>query len=226
MTVLYQDQHITVCIKPISISSEDTTPPENGMPGLLRAAWGDPAAYVGVVHRLDVGVSGVMVYARTPGAAAALSAQVADRRFEKEYRCVCLGTPDPAQGQMRDFLFKDSRSRKVFPVKSGRKGAKEALLDYELLARADLEPAAGQPAVPVSLCRVVLHTGRTHQIRVQFASRKHPLLGDGKYGSRVKCPIALQCARIAFDHPKTGRRVEYRTEMPAHFPWHCFAPQP
>ncbi|MBQ8917249.1 MAG: RluA family pseudouridine synthase, partial [Oscillospiraceae bacterium] len=78
MTVLYQDQYITVCTKPSGVSSEDTTAAENGMPGLLRAAWGSPNAYVGVVHRLDVGVSGVMVYARTPAAAAALSAQVAD----------------------------------------------------------------------------------------------------------------------------------------------------
>ena len=124
---------------------------------------------------------------------------------------------------MRDFLFKDSRARKVYPVKTGRKGAKEALLDYTLLAAAD----AGQPdaSLPVSLCRVLLHTGRTHQIRVQFASRKHPLLGDGKYGSRVKCPIALQCARIAFFHPATGKRMEFCAEMPAHYPWSCFTPE-
>ncbi len=227
MNILFEDQFITICIKNQGISSEESNNTDlNGLPALLRRHWGRPDAYVGVVHRLDTGVGGVMVYARTPKAAAALSAQVADRRFEKEYLCLCTGTPDPACGSMRDFLFKDSRKGKVFPVKSGRKGAKEALLDYEVLACGALPaPQTGpqytatkdtDPAV--SLCRVVLRTGRTHQIRVQFASRRHPLLGDGKYGSRVKGPIALQCARIAFLHPVTGKRMEFSIPPPGNWP--------
>ena len=126
------------------MSSEDVSG-ASCVPAELRARWGSPRAYVGVVHRLDMGVSGVMVYARTPKAAAALSAQVAAHTFEKEYRCICAGAPEPAAGQMRDFLFKDSRRGKVFPVKSARKGAREALLDYETLALAPL-PAPGQAA--------------------------------------------------------------------------------
>lgn len=267
MQILFEDDAITICIKKPGVSSEDV-PDASCVPAELRARWGSPRAYVGVVHRLDMGVSGVMVYARTPKAAAALSAQVAAHTFEKEYRCICAGAPEPAAGQMRDFLFKDSRRGKVFPVKSARKGAREALLDYETLALAPL-PAPGQaaathagetasapgrplpakvaaafapgavcaenpedrpaptlsePAPPAvaALCRVRLHTGRTHQIRVQFASRRHPLLGDGKYGSRVKCPIALQCARIAFDHPRTGVRVEFTAPMPGGWPWELF----
>lgn len=281
MQILFEDSNITICIKESGISSEDV-PGAACVPAQLRQRWGDPHAYVGVVHRLDMGVSGVMVYARTRQAAAALSAQVAAHSFEKEYRCVCLNAPDPPSGRMQDYLFKDSRSRKVFPVRSGRRGAKEAVLDYETLALAPLpgaaghtaaagesaaaskyaaaaalppaavaaangrtrsaqeHPAAGEPAAAgasirsakdcapsasaaqAALCRVRLHTGRTHQIRVQFASRRHPLLGDGKYGSRIKCPIALQCGRIAFDHPRTGERMEFSVPMPGGWPWELF----
>ena len=323
MTILYEDNLITVCIKQPGISSEDTHNADS-VPGQLRLHWGRPDAYVGVVHRLDLGVGGVMVYAHTPAVAAALSRQVADRTMEKEYLCLCAGLPDPVQGQMRDFLFKDSRSHKVFPVRKARKGAKEALLDYTVLAGgvltgegaadvAGVDPdGTADPAVsprgeaaraaeagtgvaavkeskhtiapkceapltandhavptaivdskiaaapkcitpcqpddalapaalpfapkgdaaraaaasytapaapqPVARCRVLLHTGRTHQIRVQFASRKHPLLGDGKYGSRIKGPIALQCSRIAFDHPNTGRRMEFTLPAPEWWP--------
>ena len=210
MTILYEDAQIAVLLKPVGASSEET---QDGMsvPALLRAHWGREDAYVGVVHRLDTGVGGVMVYAKTPHAAAELSRQVQERTFEKEYLCACAGTPEPAKGEMRDFLFKDSRKGKVFPVKGARKGAKEALLDYEVIRTATLDD---EQKTQASLCRVLLHTGRTHQVRVQFASRKHPLLGDGKYGSRVKGNIHLQCARIAFTHPKTKKRAEFTAPAP------------
>ena len=210
MIVLYEDNQIAVVMKPIGVSSEEA---QDGMsvPALLRDLWKNEKAYVGVVHRLDTGVGGVMVYARTQQAAAELSRQVRERTFEKEYRCVCAGVPEPARGEMRDFLFKDSKKGKVFPVKSERKGAKEAILEYEVVETGALNDAE---KTPVSLCRVLLHTGRTHQVRVQFASRKHPLLGDGKYGSRVKGNIHLQCARIAFTHPKTKKRMEFSAEKP------------
>ena len=210
MTILYEDAQITVLLKPVGASSEET---QDGMsvPALLRAHWGREDAYVGVVHRLDTGVGGVMVYAKTPHAAAELSRQVQERTFEKEYLCACAGVPEPEKGEMRDFLFKDSRKGKVFPVKGARKGAKEALLDYEVIRSATLDD---EQKTQASLCRVILHTGRTHQVRVQFASRKHPLLGDGKYGSRVKGSIHLQCARIAFTHPKTKQRAEFTAPAP------------
>lgn len=197
------------------------------LPALLRARWGRADAYVGVVHRLDTAAAGVMVYAKNKAAAAALSAQVQSGALHKEYRCVCAGVPAPQCGEMRDFLFKDSRKNKVFAVKTARKGAKEARLDYTVLAvrpggaaapQADTAPggAAGGGTHPTgaatgetnfALCAVRLHTGRTHQIRVQFASRRHPLCGDGKYGSREKGALALWCARLAFTLPgeKTPR---------------------
>ena len=127
MTILHEDNQIIVLMKQVGVSSEET---QDGMsvPALLRAHWGNEKAYVGVIHRLDTGVGGVMVYAKTSFAASELSKQVQDRTMIKEYRCICAGIPEPAQGEMRDFLFKDSKKGKVFPVKGARKGAKEAPL--------------------------------------------------------------------------------------------------
>jgi len=206
LKILFEDGHLIVCVKPVGASSEEG---EGSVPALLRAYWGKADAYVGVVHRLDTGVGGVMVYAKTNAAAAALSRQVQERTFEKEYRCICAGTPEPYRGEMHDFLFKDSKRGKVFPVKGARKGAKEAFLEYEVLKGGLMDEQT-----PVSLCRVVLHTGRTHQVRVQFASRKHPLLGDGKYGSRIKGNIALWCTRIAFVHPRSGMKMSFCHRVP------------
>lgn len=213
MRILFEDRHLIVLVKPAGVSSEETQPGSgtDGMPALIRQHLGNDKAYVGVVHRLDVGVSGVMVYAKTNKAAAALSAQVQDHRFQKEYLCLCAGIPEPGEGEMLDYLFKDSRQGKVFPVKKERKGAKEARLHYRVLNTAAL-PEDGQGEA--ALCRVQLYTGRTHQIRVQFASRKHPLLGDGKYGSRIKGAIALFCERIALIHPLSGETLEFTAEPP------------
>ncbi len=207
MIVLYEDHQIAVVVKPIGVSSEEAQDGKS-VPALLRDLWKNEKAYVGVIHRLDTGVGGVMVYAKTQQAAADLSRQVQDRTMIKEYRCICAGVPEPAQGEMRDFLFKDSQKGKVFPVKGARRGAKEAILEYTVEQTGTLEGAE------IALCRVLLHTGRTHQVRVQFASRKHPLLGDGKYGSRVKGNIHLQCARIAFVHPKTKQKMEFSVDAP------------
>lgn len=206
MDVLFENKYITVCLKQFGISSEDI---KGGIPEQLRQRWGKPDAYVGVVHRLDQVTGGVMVYARNKQAAAELSRQIAENRMAKEYVCLCAGKPEPHEGQMENWLFKDSRSGKVFPVKGERKGAKYALLDYTVLRSFD-EKAENA----FSLCRVRLHTGRTHQIRVQFASRKHPLLGDGKYGSRFKEPLALWCRSLTFTMPGTGETVTFEAPPP------------
>ena len=276
MEILYEDRNITVCIKEPGLSSEDR-PGADTVPARLRARWGRPEAYVGVVHRLDTATGGVMVYARTKAAAAALSAQVAAGSMTKEYRCVCAGAPSPAAGEMQDWLFKDSRKNKVFPVKGPRRGAKEARLAYRVLAERPLTggaaaacgqavpqsgaAASGGVAVPAragclgtkagqkeaaqtqaaqtaalgpaertaaaqkdgpaaepacaALCAVRLFTGRTHQIRVQFASRRHPLLGDGKYGSRAKGPLALWCCRLTFTPPGAAAPRTFTAPPPA-----------
>ena len=225
--ILYEDAALVVLDKPAGLSSEE------GVPAALRKHWGRPDAYVGVIHRLDTGVSGLMVYAKTPQAAAALSRQVAQSQqyyavqdgraesaadapdappFRKEYRALIAGGPDetlPAGGVLRDYLFKDSRRGRVFPVSRPRRGVKEAVLEYRL--------AASAPDGSASLADITLHTGRTHQIRVQFASRRQ-LWGDGKYGSRVKGDIALQSARLRFIHPGTGKAMDFRLPVPGTWP--------
>ena len=227
MNILYEDAALVVLDKPAGLSSEE------GVPAALRAHWNAPDAFVGVVHRLDTGVTGLMVYARTPAAAAALSRQVTQSQnayavqdgraegvpktpqFVKRYRAVISGGPDeslPAAGTLRDYLFKDSRRGRVFPVRRPRKGVREAVLDYRIL----------QTAGDASLAEITLHTGRTHQIRVQFASRRHPLWGDGKYGSRQKGNIALQSCGLQFVHPDTGKPMAFSLPLPAAAPWKAF----
>ena len=229
--ILYQDAALVVVNKPAGLSSEA------GLPAQLRELWGQPDAYVGIVHRLDTGVSGLMVCARTPKAAAALTRQITQSQeayavldgraapaqntlpapvFTKQYRAVLAGAPDetlPEHGILRDYLFKDSRRGRVFPVKRPRKGVREAVLDYRIV----------QTAEDCSLAEITLHTGRTHQIRVQFASRKHPLWGDGKYGSRVKGAIALQSCGLQFVHPDTGRIMNFTLPLSDTAPWNLFA---
>ena len=229
MNILYEDTALVVLDKPAGLTSEE------GVPAALRQRWGRPDAYVGVIHRLDTGVSGLMVYARTPGAAAALTKQVTESQqayaildgraeagpgapaqpcFRKTYRAVIAGGPDeglPPEGILRDYLFKDSRKGRVFPVKRPRKGVREAVLEYRIVETA--------PDGSLSLAEITLHTGRTHQIRVQFASRKHPLYGDGKYGSRFKGDIALQSAGLQFVHPETGEKMAFQLEKPLKAPW-------
>ena len=218
MNILYEDAALVVLDKPAGLSSEE------GVPAALRQLWGQPDAFVGVVHRLDTGVSGLMVFARTPGAAAALSRQITQSQnayavqdgraegkpevpqFIKQYRAVIAGGPDealPAEGTLRDWLFKDSRPRK---------GVREAVLEYRIV----------KTAGKMSLAEITLHTGRTHQIRVQFASRKHPLAGDGKYGSRVKGSIALQSCGLQFLHPETGKPMAFTLPLPEGAFWKPF----
>ena len=235
--ILYEDTALVVLDKPAGLSSED------GVPAALRKLWGRPDAYVGVIHRLDTGVSGLMVYAKTPQAAAALSRQVTQSQqvyaeqdgraepnsgtpdappFVKQYRALIAGGPDeklPAEGVLRDYLFKDSRKGRVFPVSRPRKGVKEAVLEYRISASA--------PDGSTSLADITLHTGRTHQIRVHLAYIGHPILGDTVYGakkpwpglaSRIKGDIALQSARLRFIHPDTGKVMDFRLPVPGTWP--------
>ncbi len=225
--ILYEDEALVVLDKPAGLSSEE------GVPAALREHWCAPDAFVGVVHRLDTGVTGLMVYAKTPAAAAALSRQITQSQeayavldgraegtpstpcFVKQYRAVIAGAADDAlaeQAVLRDYLLKDSRKGRVFPVNRPRKGVREAVLEYQLQ----------QTVGDHSLALITLHTGRTHQIRVQFASRKHPLWGDGKYGSRSKGSIALQSCGLQFLHPVTGRCMQFSLPLPNTEPWSQF----
>ena len=196
--ILFEDGDIIVCIKPAGYLSESSGESARSLPHALAAQQGTGELFA--VHRLDREVSGVMVYAKSKTAAARLSAQVADRSFEKEYLAVVEGVPAEDEATLVDLLFKDSRKNKSFVVDKKRAGVKDASLSYKTLAKGD----------GCALVRIKLHTGRTHQIRVQFASRKMPVLGDGKYGSSVRSSeIALASCSIKFKHPRTNKSLEF-----------------
>lgn len=202
--IVCQDREVLVCRKPAGLLSQGEG--EDALPTLLRRQAGGE---IYPVHRLDRGTAGLMVFARTGKAAAALSQAIAAGKLEKTYLALVSGAPEPPAGELRDLLFKD-RTGKVFPVSRPRKGVREARLTYETLAR--------DPGTNTSLVRVTLGTGRTHQIRVQFASRGWPLWGDGKYGSRVKGPLGLFCCRLVFPHPGDGRERAFDA-LPQGAPW-------
>ena len=187
MEILFENSHIAVCIKPVGLDSEQEAP--QALEAILGGSFFP-------VHRLDKNVSVVMVYARTAAAAAALSKAIQDGSMVKEYVALVHGNP-PSQGDWEDFLFKDSRKNKVFVVKKERKGVKKARLEFTRLT--ETEPA---------LVRVRLHTGRSHQIRVQFSSRGYPLVGDHKYGARDNSPAPmLFSCRLTF--PLFGKQQTF-----------------
>ena len=189
MQILYHDQDLAVIIKPVGMDSE------SAVPATIQSELGGEAY---TVHRLDLNVGGVMVYARTKSAAAALSRAIQEGTMVKEYVALVHGTPEET-GDWTDLLLKDARKNKVFVVDRMRKGVKDARLAFTRLTGED-------PA----LVRIRLYTGRSHQIRVQFASRKHPLVGDHKYGARDehKEPMLFSCcltfpwkgATLRFEH--------------------------
>ena len=205
MELIYQDKDIVVCVKPSGVLSTDEP---GGMPDLVREALGDNN--VRTVHRLDRMVSGLMVLARRSKAASELSRQIREGEFKKEYLAVIHGTPPEDQGEFRDLLLRNKQERKTYIVDTPDKDVQEAVLDYRVLNRSE-----GMTRV-----RIRLHTGRTHQIRAQFSGRGLPLVGDRKYGMpQDDCAIALWSYRLAFNHPYSGKPMEFILEPPEIYPW-------
>lgn len=206
--ILYDDNYITVCIKPSGVLSTDE---EGGMPELLRNQLG--CRDIHTVHRLDRVVGGLMVFAKNRDVAASLGKQITAGTFEKEYLAIVHGHPEDTYGRFDDLLFRDTFKGMTYPVKRMRKGVREASLLYEVLG--DNED--------FSKVRVHLLTGRTHQIRVQFSSRRMPIFGDKKYGAAFdEGNIALYSAYLCFNHPVTGEQLEFSSEPPEVFPWNLF----
>ena len=171
--ILEETQGYLVCIKPVGLRSQGEDP--DCLPQLLARQTGSE---IYPVHRLDQAVGGVMVFAKTKKAASKLAQAIQENRLQKEYLAVLGKRPEKDAGELRDLLFHDRFKNKTFVVSRERKGVKEARLSYRVLAQDD----------SACLVHVTIHTGRTHQIRVQFASRGCALLGDGKYGSRTNAP--------------------------------------
>ena len=208
MDIRYVDEDLVVCIKPAGVLSTDE---EGGLPGLLR---GELGGEIRTVHRLDRVVSGLMVLARNRESAACLSRQMEEQTFHKAYLAVAHGCPAESEGTLRDLLWRDKRRRMTFVADAPGKGVQEAALDYRVLGRAGA----------LSLLRIVLHTGRTHQIRVQFASRGRPLVGERKYSEEgEETPLALFSAELSFLHPKTGAALRFEALPPPAEPWGQFA---
>ena len=184
MEILYSDPEIVVCVKPVGMDSEHEVP---------QALGGE----IYPIHRLDKNVGGVMVYAKKKTSATALSKAVQEGTMVKEYVAMVHGTP-PEAGDWEDLLWKDSAKNKVFVVKRERRGVKKARLEFKRLREDE-----------TSLVRIRLHTGRSHQIRVQFSSRGFPLVGDHKYGSRDEKsePMLFSCC-LTFPHKGKLLRFE------------------
>lgn len=207
MELVYVDEDILVCIKPPRVLSTDEP---GGVPELAREALGDGKADVRTVHRLDRVVSGLMVLARNAKAASELSRQIRENEFQKEYLAVIHGAPSEKSGTLRDLLGRDKARKMTFVAPEPAKGVQEAVLDYRVLSEKE----------KMSRVRIRLHTGRTHQIRVQFASRDLPLVGERKYSElNDPCEIALWSYRLGFVHPRTGERMEFTHEPPDTYPW-------
>lgn len=207
MELIYRDPDIVVCVKPARVLSTDEP---GGVPDLVREALGDVKADVRTVHRLDRVVSGLMVLARSVDAASELSRQIRDNEFEKEYLAVVHGAPETDTGRLQDLLLRDKARKMTFVATEEGKGIQPASLQYRVLKRKE----------GLSRVRIKLETGRTHQIRVQFASRGMPLVGERKYSTlEDDCEIALWSYRLAFTHPTTGEKMEFTLEPPQEYPW-------
>ena len=209
MEIIYQDRDILVCVKPAGVKSTDEP---GGLPSLVREALGDPNANVRTVHRLDQVVSGLMVLAWNAKSASELSRQIRENEFQKEYLAVVHGHTAKAD-TLRDLLLRNKQERKTYVVHHLEKDVQEAILDYVNLGETE----------DMTKVRIILRTGRTHQIRCQFSSRGWPLVGDRKYSLlEDNCPIALWSCRLAFTHPKSGQPMEFFQEPPMMEPWNKF----
>lgn len=205
--VLFENNDIVVCVKPVGVNSQNDKTVD--MVKLLSAQTGTD---IFPVHRLDTAVGGTMVFAKNSKTASVLSKQITDGSLKKKYLAVVTGVPEEKSAVLEDLLFKDSSKNKTFVVKRERRGVKRASLEYDVAGVSE----------GLSLVKVLLHTGRTHQIRVQFASRKLPLVGDGKYGSKDnKCSVALWSYEVSFN--LNGNEMSFKSYPDTNvYPWNVF----
>ena len=218
--VIFEDNHLLVVDKPVNILSQGDDTNDKDMVNLLKQyvkeKYNKPGnVYIGLVHRLDRPVGGIMVFAKTSKAASRLSDQVRTKTFKKTYRAVIHGDMNKKEDTLKDYLYKNKKTNMVSVVNKDHKEAKNAELSYKTLDRRD----------GFSLVEIDLKTGRPHQIRVQFASRKHPLFGDQRYGqnvNKVGQQKALWSYKLEIIHPTTKEKMEFTCEPPKEYPWNLF----
>jgi len=207
LKVIYEDNHIIVVEKPVNIPSQGDKTGDEDMLSIIKSyikeKYNKPGdVYLGLVHRLDRPTGGVMVFARTSKAASRLSEQVRNKEFHKQYLCIVDGKMEENTGTFKDYLYKNEKTNTSRIAKPNEKNAKEAILDYEVIKYNE--------EINLSVVKVNLHTGRHHQIRVQFASRNHSLYGDQKYGTRGRGKqLALWAFSLSFKHPVTKEELTF-----------------
>ena len=219
--VVYEDNHVIVCIKPQNIPSQLDESGDLDMltmvKNYIKQKYNKPGnVYVGLVHRLDRPTGGVMVFAKTSKAAQRLSSQIANKDFTKQYLCVCNGTTQKSKNKLLNYLKKDEKLNKVKVVESYISGAKKAELEYNLIATNTSN---------LSLFSVNLFTGRSHQIRVQMSNIGTPVYGDMRYGGEnaQKGKLALWATSLSFTHPVSKERLCFKVEPPKDLlPWKYF----
>ena len=208
LNVLYEDNHIIVVEKMVNIPSQADKTEDIDMLTIikdyLKKKYNKPGdVYLGLVHRLDRPVGGVMVFAKTSKAASRLSEEVRVKDFEKKYLVIVDGKMEKTKGTLEDYLLKNERLNMSKVVKEGTKNSKKASLDYEVLKY--------EEDINLSVLRVNLHTGRHHQIRVQFASRNHSICGDQKYGTRGRGKqISLWAYELSILHPISKEKMTFK----------------
>lgn len=214
LNILYEDNHLLVVEKPINIPSQEDNTKDKDMLSILKdyikEKYNKPGnVYLGLVHRLDRPVGGVMVFARTSKCASRLSEQIRNKKFNKIYNIVCMNKINE-QGRLEDYLLKDEKNN---IVKVDNKG-KLAILNYKRLAYKN----------DLSLVEVKLETGRSHQIRVQLSNNGNPLFGDQKYNknSKVGQQIALFAKKIEFYHPVSNELMTFELDLPNRYPFNLF----
>lgn len=215
--ILYEDNHVLVCLKPCNMPSQADSSGDADIQSLMKEylarAYGKQGnVYLGLVHRLDRPVSGLMVFARTSKAAARLSAQVREQTLKREYLAVVRGEMEQ-DGRLVDWLLKDGRTNRVSVCPKDTPGAREARLNYRVMGRRN----------GLTLVQVRLETGRSHQIRVQFAHSGHPLWGDARYGNGAPGEqIALFGAGLTLVHPVRKEPMFFRAFPKNAEPWSAF----
>jgi 23S rRNA pseudouridine1911/1915/1917 synthase len=218
--ILYEDNHILAVVKPPDIPVQEDISGALDLLSLLKEdiknRYQKPGnVFLGLVHRLDRPVGGVMVFARTSKAASRLSALIREHKMEKTYLCVVQGRPRAKAGRLSDYLLKNTQSNTVKVVKPGTPQAKEAILEYEVL----------QTVQDLSLVKIRLITGRSHQIRVQMSHQGTPLVGDVKYGyqGKYRGPLALWSHSLSIEHPTKKEGMCFTSPPPDQFPWNLFS---